>query len=52
MNDGGGNLYCVDTKSGTEPVVVFWDHNLDSDQEPEREAESFEEWLYEKLENS
>lgn len=41
MNDGGGNLYCIDTTSGTEPVVVFWDHNLHSDQEPEQDSGSF-----------
>jgi cell wall assembly regulator SMI1 len=51
MNDGAGNLYCIDTTSGTEPVVVFWDHDLDSDQEPERESDSFQDWLYERLGN-
>jgi hypothetical protein len=49
MNDGGGNLYCIDTTSGAEPVVVFWDHNLDSGQVTEQYSASFEEWLYEKL---
>ncbi len=51
MNDGGGNLYCIDMTSGTDedPPVVFWDHDLDADQEPERVSPSFEEWLYDRL---
>jgi cell wall assembly regulator SMI1 len=49
MNDGGGNLYCVDTRQPTSEAIVFWDHDLDADQEPEFVSPSFEEWLHEKL---
>lgn len=47
MNDGGGNLLCIDLTSGNNegPPVVFWDHELGPDQEPELYAPTFEEWL-------
>jgi hypothetical protein len=52
MNDGGGNLFCLDTAAGTSGsgAIVFWDHALDADQDPEIIAASFEEWLSAKLE--
>lgn len=44
MNDGGGNLYCLDT-SMDAPSVVFWDHTQNEDQTPEIEATDFLTWL-------
>lgn len=44
MNDGGGNLFCLDTTL-SEPPIVFWDHEQGEGQEPEPEASSFIEWL-------
>lgn len=51
MNDGGGNLYCIVTTAvvGADMPVVFWDHDLDCSQEPETIAQSFEQWLSERL---
>lgn len=51
MNDGGGNLFCIDATSveGESQPVVFWDHDLDVDQTPEQVAPSFEDWLHERL---
>jgi len=50
MNDGGGNLYCVDTAREQQVApVVFWDHDLGADQDPEFVAASFEDWLLERL---
>jgi SMI1-KNR4 cell-wall len=51
MNDGGGNLYCLApaTESAGAGAIVFWDHDLGADQEPEIIAASFEEWLSAKL---
>lgn len=48
MNDGGGNLYCIDTKVEGLPLV-FWDHTLREDQDPEQCATGFAEWLDEQL---
>ncbi|EKR75569.1 hypothetical protein LEP1GSC041_1591 [Leptospira noguchii str. 2006001870] len=31
MNDGSGNLYCIDTRF-VEPFLVFWDHEIGKDQ--------------------
>ena len=45
MNDGGGNLYCLDSTVSTEPPVVFWDHERGPNQRPEACAENFLEWL-------
>jgi hypothetical protein len=44
MNDGGGNLLCLDTRV-SEPPIVLWDHEQGEGQEPEPEATSFIEWL-------
>lgn len=45
MNDGGGNLLCLDTNKETEPTVVFWDHGRGAHQKPAVEAEDFASWL-------
>lgn len=34
--DAGGNLICFDYRSGNEPTVVFWDHEIAGGGEPER----------------
>lgn len=51
MNDGSGNLYCIDTIAAvnSDMPVVFWDHDLDINQVPEIVAPSFEQWLDDKL---
>ncbi|HYO68298.1 MAG TPA: SMI1/KNR4 family protein [Archangium sp.] len=46
MNDGGGNLYCLDSLGEREPPVVFWDHTA----EPTRVAADFTTWLAERVE--
>ena len=51
MNDGGGNLYCIDTNAEGEPSVVFWDHTAGTDQEPDLDADDFASWLDEQLED-
>jgi cell wall assembly regulator SMI1 len=48
MNDGGGNLYCLDTKPDG-PKVVFWDHEDTADQAPVVDAPDFSAWLASKL---
>lgn len=48
MNDGGGNLYCLDMKT-KGPGVVFWDHEGASDQNPSVEAAEFSTWFASKL---
>ncbi|WP_257457244.1 SMI1/KNR4 family protein [Archangium lipolyticum] len=45
MNDGGGNLYCLDSRVEGEPPVVFWDHAAGAQQEPVQVASNFIEWL-------
>lgn len=45
MNDGGGNLFCLDTTVPDEPPIVFWDHTAGVDQVPDAEAASFQSWL-------
>ena len=49
MNDGGGNLFCLDTRVGTEPPIVFWDHLGGVDQVPGVEATNFSSWLWTQL---
>jgi len=49
MNDGGGNLFCIDTSVAGEPIVVFWDHTAGVDQVAEVEAKSFSSWLWAQL---
>jgi len=41
---GGGNAWCLDTRVGEPPVVLF-DRALGEDQVPHRVAGSFGEWL-------
>lgn len=50
MNDGGGNLYCLDSTVAGEPPVVFWDHTAGESQEPAQVAPDFMTWLFERLE--
>lgn len=50
MNDGGGNLYCLDVRVPGEPPVVFWDHEAGTEQEPVSVAEDFVIWLSSRLE--
>lgn len=45
MNDGAGNLYCLDMGSTGEPRVVFWDHTGGASQHPEEKGETFAIWL-------
>jgi hypothetical protein len=51
MNDGGGNLYCLDTNT-EGPVVVLWDHEGTADQVPSVEAANFSSWLAARLEGA
>ena len=44
MNDGGGNLYCLDSTSAG-PRVVFWDHEAGDAQVPAAESENFSSWF-------
>jgi hypothetical protein len=46
MNDGGGNLYCVDTRSAPgEPPVVLWLHDESIDQVPTIQGSTFVAWF-------
>lgn len=45
MNDGAGNLLCLDTRIMGEPPVVFWDHEAGPEQTPDKVAQSFSLWL-------
>ncbi|WP_061231596.1 SMI1/KNR4 family protein [Leptospira noguchii] len=47
MNDGSGNLYCIDTRF-VEPFLVFWDHEIGEDQIG---TYYFSEWLYRVVKN-
>jgi hypothetical protein len=49
MNDGGGNLYCLDLRKAGEPMLVFWEHTAGEGQEPEPMASDFVAWLEEQL---
>lgn len=51
MNDGGGNLYCLDSRTEGEPAVVFWDHTAGDGQEPAPVAPDFISWLAERMEH-
>jgi SMI1 / KNR4 family (SUKH-1) len=46
-DSGGGDLLCFDTtrRDADECPVVWWDHELDEDQEPAEAAPSFLDWL-------
>jgi hypothetical protein len=50
MNDGGGNLYCLDSRRADEPTVVFRDHTASMEQEPELAAPDFVSWLAARIE--
>lgn len=50
MNDGGGNLYCLDSRREGEPPVVLWNHEAGESQEPERVAADFLSWMAERVE--
>ncbi|WNG54214.1 SMI1/KNR4 family protein [Archangium gephyra] len=50
MNDGGGNLYCLDSRVSGDPSVVFWDHTAGEHQDLTRVASDFTTWLAERLE--
>jgi cell wall assembly regulator SMI1 len=48
QNDGGGNHYCLDLSSSHEnPPIVFWSHEDDENQIPDKVSESFTSWLLE-----
>lgn len=49
MNDGGGNLYCLDTSELDDPPVVFWDHEAGPEQIPEVVATNFNSWINDEL---
>ncbi|WP_224368622.1 SMI1/KNR4 family protein [Hyalangium versicolor] len=49
MNDGGGNLYCLDSRATGEPTVVFWDHTASEKQIPSPVAPDFVSWLAERI---
>jgi cell wall assembly regulator SMI1 len=50
-DNGGGDHLCFDTTrpEGDEYPVVWWDHELDEDQEPEDAAPSFLDWIEQEL---
>jgi hypothetical protein len=50
MNDGGGNLYCFDSRVAGEPPIVFWDHTAGQQQVPGQVASDFVSWLAERVE--
>ena len=52
--DGWGNHYCLDTESmtGYECPVVFWNHELDSNQTPRIANEDFWGWLSETVQKA
>jgi hypothetical protein len=50
-DNGGGDLLCFDTtrSEGAESPVVWWNHELDEDQQPEDAALSFLDWIEQEL---
>lgn len=52
MNDGGGNLYCLDSSKAGEPMIVFWAHTDGEEQQPETVASDFVSWMGARLESS
>lgn len=53
-NDGTGSHYCLDlarARDGDCPVV-YWEHELDGDQQPETVAKAFEAWLVGRIEEA
>jgi len=53
MNDGGGNLYCIDVSEAyrDECPIVFWDHEAGPNQDPEQVSDSFTVWLSQRLDD-
>ncbi|KAA3607482.1 MAG: SMI1/KNR4 family protein [Planctomycetota bacterium] len=49
MNDGGGNLFCLDTRTAGDPPVVFWDHTVGFDKDTVVDSEDFVSWLWSQL---
>jgi cell wall assembly regulator SMI1 len=51
MNDGGGNLYCLDASEPfrEEYPVVLWDHEAGDSQQPDEIAADFSSWFSEQL---
>ena len=49
LNNGGGNLYCLDASAPGEPPVVYWDHARGERQVPEPVAPDFVSWLTTRL---
>lgn len=49
LNDGGGNLYCIDTGPPKTGRVVLWDHTLGMEQKPDQQSGSLADWLAELL---
>jgi cell wall assembly regulator SMI1 len=49
--DGWGNHYCMDTSRlvDGECPVVFWNHELDEDQQPPQTHTTFLDWLEERV---
>ena len=50
-DNGGGDMLCFDTtrpEDGEYPVV-WWNHEMDEDQEPEDAASSFLDWIEQEL---
>jgi cell wall assembly regulator SMI1 len=46
MANGCGDHYCIDLSvPADDPPVVFWDHDLDTAQQPQRLADTFSSWL-------
>jgi len=50
-DNGGGDLLCFETtrSEGAESPVVWWNHELYEDQEPEDAAPSFLDWIEQEL---
>lgn len=46
LNNGGGDLYCLDTRVREEPPVVLWVHEDGVEQVPEIVAQDFTSWLW------
>jgi hypothetical protein len=49
LNDGGGNLYCLDVGVPGEPPVVYWEHTGGERHVPEPVAPDFVSWLADRL---
>lgn len=49
LNNGGGNLYCLEASAPGEPPVVYWDHTRGEQQVPEPVAPDFSSWLADRL---